>query len=164
MRTIEGNNDYALLIENNNIDVKYMPVGVTVITNHDEIGGDVQICVDEDDLNYKIARLTTAPELPVIGEWCEKDKVYNYGDKLVKCIQGHNRMHFAPEETPALFNIIPKVSATEYPVWKQPAGGHDAYAIGDKVHFPTITDPVYESKINANVWSPTVYPAGWKKL
>jgi len=49
-------------------------------------------------------------------------------------------------------------------VWKQPAGGHDAYKKGDKVHFKLITDPVYESLIDANVWSPTTYPAGWKKL
>ena len=50
---------------------------------------------------------------------------------------------------------------TSIPVWKQPTGAGDAYNIGDKVHFPTITDPVYKSLINANTWSPVVYPAGW---
>ena len=134
----------------------------TTIFTNDNI--DVQLCTDEADLNYKIARLTAAPQLPTIGQWCEKDRVYDYGTKLVKCIQGHYRMNFTPEQTPALFFVIDKVSATEYPVWKQPAGGHDAYKIGDRVHFPLITSPVYESLIPANVYSPTAYPAGWKKL
>ena len=131
----------------------------TIFTDDDI---DVQTCTDEPDLNYKIARLKTAPALPDTGKWCEKDRIYAYGDKLVKCIQGHYRMHYTPEETPALFNIIDRVGAEEYPVWKQPTGAHDAYNIGDKVHFPTINDPVYESLINANVWSPAVYPQGWK--
>jgi hypothetical protein len=42
--------------------------------------------------------------------------------------------------------------------WVQPTGGHDAYNIGDRVLFGGLT---YESLINANVWSPTAYPAGW---
>ena len=43
--------------------------------------------------------------------------------------------------------------------WVQPTGAQDAYAIGARV---TFNGSVYESKINANVWSPTAYPAGWK--
>lgn len=71
---------------------------------------------------------------------------------------------FLPEETPALFNIIDKVGVGEYPLWVQPTGAHDAYKKGDRVHFPTINDPVYESLIDANVWSPVVYAAGWRKV
>ena len=48
-------------------------------------------------------------------------------------------------------NIIPE--------WKQPTGSHDAYNLGDQVVFEDI---VYESTINANIWSPTDYPQGWK--
>lgn len=44
--------------------------------------------------------------------------------------------------------------------WVQPTGGHDAYNIGDQVTFEEST---YESLINANVWSPTGYPAGWEQ-
>lgn len=47
----------------------------------------------------------------------------------------------------------------EYPAWKQPTGGRDAYKIGDKV---TFEGKRYTSKINGNVWSPTAYPAGWQ--
>ena len=43
--------------------------------------------------------------------------------------------------------------------WKQPTGAHDAYMIGDKV---TYGAKVYESLLDSNVWSPDVYPNGWK--
>jgi hypothetical protein len=69
-------------------------------------------------------------------------------------------MHYTPEQTPALWLIIPTVEQG-YPDWNQPVGGHDAYQKGDKVRF---NGKDYESLINANVWSPTAYPAGWKKL
>lgn len=45
------------------------------------------------------------------------------------------------------------------PEWKQPTGQHDAYNVGDLV---TFEGKVYRSKIAANVWSPTAYPAGWE--
>lgn len=47
------------------------------------------------------------------------------------------------------------------PAYRQPSGGHDAYKQGDRV---TFNGEVYESLINANVYSPTDYPQGWKKL
>jgi len=59
-----------------------------------------------------------------------------------------------------LWLIIPTVVG--YPVWVQPTGAHNAYKKGDRVHFPSATDPVYESLIDANVWSPTIY--GWVKI
>lgn len=44
--------------------------------------------------------------------------------------------------------------------WVQPTGGHDAYKKGDRVSFE---GSVYESLIDANTWSPTAYPDGWRK-
>lgn len=54
-----------------------------------------------------------------------------------------------------------EVVATGYPAWIQPTGAQDAYKIGDRVSFNGAN---YESKINGNVWSPTVYPAGWQTI
>ena len=54
-----------------------------------------------------------------------------------------------------------EVVATGYPAWVQPTGAHDAYKMGDKVSFKAKN---YESVINANVWAPDVYPAGWKQI
>ena len=133
----------------------------TTIFTDDDIP--VSVYDTEEEVNYHISQKEPSdfPPLPQEGEWCEINKVYAYGDKMVKCLQSHNRMHYAPEDTPALFLII-EPTGSDYPVWVQPTGAHDAYQLGDRVHFPTITDPVYESVINANVWSPTVYPAGWR--
>lgn len=50
-------------------------------------------------------------------------------------------------------------SENEWPDWIQPTGAGDAYNIGDKVTFETNH---YICLINANVWSPTTYPAGWQ--
>ena len=133
----------------------------TTIFTNDDIP--VSVYDTEEEVNYHISQKQPSdfPLLPDIGDECVINKVYAYGEKMVKCLQSHNRMHYAPEETPALFLIIEPTGA-DYPVWVQPTGAHDAYNIGDKVHFPTITDPVYESLINANVWSPTTYPQGWR--
>lgn len=108
---------------------------------------------DEQRVTF-IASMAVAkfPPIPEEGEWCEGNKVYAYGDDKAKCLKGHNRMHYAIEETPALWLIIPTVVG--YPVWVQPTGAHDAYALGDIVHYPTISDGLWRSKINANVTVP----------
>ena len=48
-----------------------------------------------------------------------------------------------------------------WPEWQQPLGAHDAYAAGAKVLFG---GKAWESLIDNNVWSPAVYPAGWKEV
>lgn len=58
---------------------------------------------------------------------------------------------------PALFVVTAEPG--DCPDWVQPTGAHDSYSIGDCVMF---NGQQYESLINANVWSPTVYPAGWQ--
>ena len=82
-----------------------------------------------------------------------------YTDKLYKCVQAHTTQEgWEPDKTPALWTEVPKPG--EIPVWKQPTGAQDAYMAGDKVHYPTASDPVYESIVDNNVWAPDVY--GWK--
>lgn len=61
--------------------------------------------------------------------------------------------------------LVPPVGIDE-PVeevheWTQPTGGHDSYSIGDQVLWE---GDVYESTIDGNSWSPSSYPAGWKKI
>ena len=115
----------------------------------------VEIADTEETLNYKIARLSVAsvPTIPKEGEKCDKDKIYRYGDNKVKCLQEHSRMHFTPEQTPALWLIIPTITEG-FPVWKQPTGAHDAYKIGEIVHYPDINGKLWRSKINANTTKP----------
>lgn len=89
-----------------------------------------------------------------------KADIRQYNGVLFKVIQPHTtQLDWTPDLVPTLWVQVnaPDVIL----VWKQPTGSHDAYQVGDKVHFPTATDPVYRSKIDANVWSPAVYPQGW---
>ena len=51
--------------------------------------------------------------------------------------------------------------AETIPDFVQPTGAHDAYKKGDKVKFE---GKVYESLIDANTYSPSAYPAGWKEI
>ena len=99
--------------------------------------------------------------------WIENEKVIG-GDKRTHvgkiwiCVQSHTTLKgWEPDKTPSLWKEAP---SEEIPVFKQPTGAHDVYMKGARVHFPTITDPVYESLIDNNSWSPITYPAGWKKL
>ena len=81
-----------------------------------------------------------------------------YGGKLYRVVQAHtSQADWTPDITPALFTEIAKPG--EIPVWRQPTGAQDAYMTGDKVHYPTESDPVYESIVDNNVWAPGVY--GW---
>lgn len=81
-----------------------------------------------------------------------------YGESLYKCVQAHtSQADWTPDATPALWV---KVSVEEWPEFVQPTGAHDAYNTGDKV---TYNGKRYVSRIDANVYSPDDYPAGWEK-
>lgn len=84
-----------------------------------------------------------------------------YDGKLNRCEQAHtSQVGWEPPMVPALWTEVPRPG--EIPVWKQPSGVQDAYNKGDKAHYPTKDDPVYESVIDGNIWSPDAYPAGWE--
>ena len=68
--------------------------------------------------------------------------------KRVSALEGKEE----PEDTEVL---------EEYPEYVQPTGGHDAYKIGDKV---TYNGKKYECLIDNCVWTPDVYPQGWKLI
>lgn len=82
-----------------------------------------------------------------------------YDGKLYRCEQAHTSQDdWTPDATPALWTEV--APPGEIPVWRQPTGAQDAYAKGDKVHYPDKDGPVYESTIDANVYEPGVY--GWE--
>ena len=95
--------------------------------------------------------------------WYTRGTRLRYGDKLYRVEQDHtSQADWLPDITPALYTEVAKPG--EIPVWKQPTGAQDAYQKGDKVWFPEKDTTVYESLIDANVYSPEAYPAGWKQL
>lgn len=86
-----------------------------------------------------------------------------YGGKLYRVVQAHtSQPDWTPDATPALFAEVAPTGVI--PVWRQPTGAQDAYNIGDKVHYPDVNGPVYESTIDGNIWSPEAYPAGWRAV
>jgi len=87
-------------------------------------------------------------------------QIINYQGDLYEVLQSHTTQgDWSPENVKALYKHQPEEG--EIPLWNQPAGGHDAYNQDDKVIYE---GNVYKSLINANVWSPSSYPAGWELI
>lgn len=98
-----------------------------------------------------------------IGKAYATDERIRYGEKLYRCVQSHtSQADWTPDKTPALWTEVAKPG--EIPVWKQPTGAQDAYNKGDRVWYPEKNTTVYESLIDANVYSPEAYPAGWREV
>ena len=120
-------------------------------------------------LNQMDAALATLPDENAVdavalfpewraGENYVADYRLRHEDKLYRVVQPHTSQDgWEPDKTPALFTEVAKPG--EIPVWRQPTGAQDAYMTGDKVHYPTVSDPVYVSTVDNNVWEPGVY--GW---
>jgi len=88
------------------------------------------------------------------------NEIYSYHNVLYEVIQEHTtQVDWTPDTVPALFKSHAPLDIIAE--WIQPTGGHDAYNTGDKV---TFEGKIYESLIDANVWSPTVYPEGWQEI
>ena len=96
-----------------------------------------------------------------IGQRAEAGSYWRHVDKLyrVNTGQGHTiQADWAPDQAASLFSLAAN-PADEWPEWIQPIGAHNAYKKGDKV---TYKGKMYISKIEANVWAPDAYPAGWE--
>lgn len=95
-----------------------------------------------------------------VGKPYKVGDTFVYNGELYSVIQAHtSQADWIPSITLSLYKkaTISGIIAA----WVQPIGSTDAYKKGDKV---TLEGSTYESLIDANVWSPTAYPAGWKKL
>ena len=100
----------------------------------------------------------------IYPEWKKEGHPYKVGDlfsyegKLYKVIQGHiSQADWLPNEVPALYKSA--VAENIIPDWVKPTGAHDAINKGEQRVFE---GQVWESLIDANTYSPTEYPAGWK--
>ena len=98
-------------------------------------------------------------------EWSADSVTYNKGDRIIyldkfyKVLQNHtSQADWTPDTASSLYVEIANPTE-EWPEFKQPTGAHDAYAKDAKV---TFEGKHYKSLIDANVYSPTAYPQGWK--
>lgn len=89
------------------------------------------------------------------------DDVVQHADHLWRCEQAHaSQESWTPDAAPSLWSQI-DIAGDGVDVWTQPTGAHNAYNTGDRVHYPTASDPIYVSLIDGNVWAPDAYPQGW---
>lgn len=90
------------------------------------------------------------------------DDVVQHADHLWRCEQAHTSQEsWTPDAAPSLWSQI-DIAGDGVDVWTQPTGAYNAYNVGDRVHYPTASDPIYVSTIDGNVWSPDAYPQGWQ--
>ena len=94
-----------------------------------------------------------------VGESYYIGDIRDYDGQLYKCIQSHvSQEGYEPPNVPALWEEYEE-GGDGIPVWSQPESTNP-YMKGDKVHFPTASDPVYVSTQDYNVFAPNV--AGWE--
>ena len=80
--------------------------------------------------------------------------------QLYLVLQAHkSQSDWLPDVTASLYKKM-GISESGYPIWTQPLCAVDAYNLGDIVSY---NGKLYKSIINANVWAPDVYPAGWEE-
>ena len=80
--------------------------------------------------------------------------------QLYLVLQAHkSQADWLPDATASLYKKM-GISESGYPIWTQPLCAVDAYNLGDIVSY---NGKLYKSIINANVWAPDVYPAGWEE-
>lgn len=84
-----------------------------------------------------------------------------HGGVLYSVLQDHtSQENWSPANAPSLFAKVLIPDANVIPEWEQP-DSTNTYKKGDKVRFE---DKAYESLVDNNVWSPAVYPAGWRQI
>jgi len=99
------------------------------------------------------------------SEWIAGIKVIagqrlTYNAETYEVIQEHvTQADWTPDVAKALFRLIQIDAGTGYPIWTQPTGAHDAYALNDIV---THNGANWQSTVDANVWEPGVF--GWDEL
>jgi hypothetical protein len=146
---------------------------VTVEIGHDPREGEalrvaarlaVEAKVKVDELpDEDVAVLSLLYDPWVAGEAVTAGALRSWDGTIVECLQAHTtQSDWTPDVVPALWKVHRSGSGSQQgkapAEWVQPAGAHDAYSTGDCV---TFQGKVYESLIDANVWNPTAYPAGW---
>lgn len=101
-----------------------------------------------------------------VGKAYKTKDVFSYGvnsvgdPQLYQVLQDHtSSAEWTPDTAVSLYKAI-GVTEDGYPEWVQPLGATDAYNMDDVVSYK---GTVYRSTIDANVWSPELYPTGWEK-
>ena len=120
--------------------------------------------IDDESTSMQIASVYPTYH---VGVSYQIGDIFRYGvnsvgdSQLYQVLQAHtSAAEWTPDSATSLYKKI-GIAEDGTPLWVQPLGATDAYNIGDQVMY---NGKKYESVINANVWAPDVYPAGWKEV
>ena len=135
------------------------------LDDFEEYVDDAQTALDEVLAILTDEQAATVPD--AFKEW-KPDTDYVVGDRrrfgagLYKCLIAHTSVEGqSPDVAVSLWACILNPDPDVIPVWVQP-DSTNPYMTGDRVHYPDADDPVYESTIDNNVFSPEAYPQGWQ--
>ena len=116
--------------------------------------------ISENASDEQLIELSDIFEAWQVGAHYKEGKVVRFNGELYKITQTHtSQSDWLPPSVPAIYVRVAPPGVVEE--WRQPAGAHDAYKIGDKVIYNGKT---YESSIDGNIWSPEAYPQGWREV
>ena len=88
------------------------------------------------------------------GVFYKKDLILRFADSVYKTLQDHTSQN---DWTPDIaVSLYVEISLEEWPIWKQPAGAHDAYALNAKCSHNGLH---WISDYDGNIWEPGVF--GW---
>lgn len=97
-----------------------------------------------------------------VGEICGYGENAVGDPQLYRCAQAHTSQDdWTPNVAVSLWTSL-GIADDGIPVWSQPVGAHDAYNVGDRVHYPDENGDVWECQTNANVYAPGVF--GWVRI
>lgn len=126
------------------------------IENQEEIEAVGNILTDEQALENKMLYHEWA-----VGVTYKVDARVRWNDTLYKCNLAHtSESTWTPEVTP---NLWTEIGLTEYREIKDSMLSTEAFALGEIGWYQT-KDNLYKSLIEANVYTPDSYPAGWEKV
>lgn len=98
----------------------------------------------------------------VIGAEYAVDARVRYGDKLYKCLQSHTSQdNWTPDVTPALW--VEVAPPNEYREIKDGMLPTEAFALGE-IGWYKEEDNLWKSLIDANTYTPDIYPSGWEQV
>lgn len=107
---------------------------------------------------------------PLYPEWDENGHEYKKGDTFIY----DGRYFRVSQDTTSTSIYKPGDQGTEslyyeifiaddgVLIFQDVDGEYNAFNKGDTCHYPGADDPIYESLIDGNSWSPDAYPDGWK--
>ncbi len=124
------------------------------------------------ELQFKaiLPDLTAAEVLsvePFVEKWMpgkySKGDVRRHDGQVWECAQAHdnaNNPDIEPSKSPAQWFAYHSKDPADAKPYVPVQGAHDAYQKGE---YCIYEGAVWLSKINANTWTPTDYPAGWEQ-